>query len=81
MNLLEQCKEIILHSENGYYDKIYNMQIATAAPAICRAVLAAMDEMEKQSESTYHRWRDPAYCNGIDDALSILRKHLEGEKK
>jgi hypothetical protein len=89
MNLLEQCKEIILHSENGYYDKISNMQIATAAPAICRAVLAAMDEIDAASEKTVEAitlstysddWRN-GLATAYKNSANILRKHLEGEKE
>ena len=63
MNLLEKMKLIVDGSKMALED----------SPAICRAVLAAMDELESGAKE----------CRGIielgdgfGEALSILRKHL-----
>ena len=72
MNILEKMKLIA----EG------NKMVLEDSQAICRAVLAAMDEIKKQSEKFYPPRCESEfyYGNGVDAALSILRKYLEGEK-
>jgi len=73
MNLLEKMKLIAEGNKMALED----------SPDICRAVLAAMDEIKKQSEKFYPPRCESEfyYSNGVDATLSILRKHLEGEKE
>ncbi len=82
MNLLEKAKKIIEYDEHNHYKNIKDTDIGKYAPAVCRALVEAMEEIDKQSARFYPPRRESEfyYYNGIDAALSILRKHLEVEK-
>jgi len=66
MNLLEKMKMIAEGNKMALED----------SPDICRAVLAAMDEIERDQLKSGN-WDTQ---NGMVEALSILREHLEVKK-
>ena len=76
MDLLEKAKEIIDNSNRGYYDNISYLEIVKYSPDICHALLGAMEEIERRIKDN----GDKMYAYGLQDSLSILRKHLEVEK-
>lgn len=74
MDLLEKMKLMAVGNKMALED----------SPAICSAVLAAMDEMKGIYNvylySEYNKVKDAEYYIGISTALSILRKHLGVDK-
>jgi hypothetical protein len=82
MNLLEKAKEIIEWNKYGFYENLKDTDIGKYAPAVCRALVEAMEEIDKQSARFYPPRCESEfyYYNGVDAALSILRRHLEVEK-
>ncbi len=75
MNLLEKVREIVEIHEHGGWASV---PLSRSAPAICRAVLSAMEEMEKEPllPEYHNECEQIAYTDGTQDAISILRKHL-----
>lgn len=80
MNLLEKAKKIIEYADKGYYDKISDLQIAQYAPAICRALLNAMDELESEKIPKLNDVSDRMFAFGVRFALVVILRHLEVEE-
>jgi hypothetical protein len=88
-NLLEKAGEIAALYEKAQENNAYSYTLmdegATHAPAICRALLDAMEEMEKCRDSNLDEdlgggeHDDLIEASGIELALSILRRHLGAE--
>jgi hypothetical protein len=78
MNLLEKAKKIIEWDEHNHYKNLKDTDIGKYAPSICRALLDAMEEIELEVKES--RGILEIGDGGIEEALSILRKHLEVEK-
>ena len=76
MNLLERSKQIVENDEGRYYEKIKYMALAVFAPKICKALLEAMDEIEKRQLEN-NNWDEQ---NGMLKALEILHNHLGAGK-
>ena len=90
MNLLEKCEIIALGDDwlrNGFPTdedkKIYDEELKFA-PIICKAILDAMEEMERASDDSlksklYSTYSDD-WWNGLaaayKNSANILRKHL-----
>jgi hypothetical protein len=78
MNLLEICREIIRRDEQGCYKHLKDTYLGFYSPDICRALVAAMEEIE--SESKVDVGFGTVTDIGLHHALEILHKHLEVEK-
>lgn len=83
MNLLEKAKQIVENDERGYYKDIKYMALAVFSPKICKSLIEAMDEIEKEAKGYYNNW-DNDYqegkCDGLEKALEILKEHLGADK-
>ncbi len=78
MNLLEKMKLISKIETVDANENAINTKNLCGSILICCAVLAAMDEIENKvnevENSEYGEHEET-----LEEALSILRKHLEGE--
>jgi len=80
MNLLEKMKLISKIETVDANENAINTKNLCGSILICSAVLAAMDEIEKRGGGFDPTRSELSFCDGIEVALSILRKHLEGNR-
>jgi protein associated with RNAse G/E len=78
MNLLDKVRKIASIKKIDMNEDEKNAKTISYSICICQHLLDAMDEIEnKVNEVPNSEYGE--YEEGLEDALSILREHLEGE--
>jgi len=73
MNLLEKAKEIANMNDETIVGAM------SFSPAICRALVDAMEEIESERTPKSDDISDRMFAFGVRFALVVLREHLEGK--
>jgi hypothetical protein len=76
IDLLEKAKDIVEWDKYGFYENLKDTDIGKFSPPICRALLGAIGEIERDQLKSGN-WDTQT---GMLGALEIIRKHLGVEK-